>query len=30
MEIRLEHGPIPEEDARRLLDTWAAEHGVSR
>jgi poly(A) polymerase len=30
MEIRLERGPIDREEALRLLDEWAAEHGVER
>jgi hypothetical protein len=27
MELRLERGPIPENEAYDLLDEWAAERG---
>ena len=27
MELRMERGPIPEDEAYELLDAWAAEHG---
>ena len=30
MDIRLERGPIPEDEGYRLLDRWAAEHGLTR
>jgi poly(A) polymerase len=30
MELRLERGPIEEEEAYRLLDAWAAEQGLER
>jgi poly(A) polymerase len=30
MDVRLERGPISEEEASRLLDAWAAERGVTR
>ena len=30
MEIRMERGEIPEEEAYALLDTWAQERGISR
>jgi poly(A) polymerase len=28
MELRLERGPVPEDEAFRLLDAWAAERAV--
>jgi poly(A) polymerase len=28
MELRMERGLIPEDEAYRLLDTWAKEHGI--
>ncbi len=30
MQVRLDRGPIDEEEAYRLLDAWAAEQGVGR
>ena len=30
MDVRLERGPIGEEEAYRLLDRWAAEQGLTR
>lgn len=30
MQVRLDRGPLEEEEAYRLLDAWAAEHGVGR
>ncbi len=30
MQVRLDRGPIDEEEAYWLLDEWAAEHGVGR
>jgi len=28
MEVRLDRGPIPAEEATRLLDEWARERGI--
>jgi len=28
MEIRLERGPIPQEEALIILDAWAEAHGI--
>ncbi len=28
MQVRLDRGPIDEEEAYRILDAWAAEHGI--
>ncbi len=28
MQVRLDRGPVGEEEAYRLLDAWAAEHGI--
>lgn len=30
MQVRLDRGPVGEEEAYRLLDAWAAEHGIGR
>ena len=30
MEIRLERGPVPDEEARALLDEWARDQGLTR
>jgi poly(A) polymerase len=29
MEIRLERGPVPGEEAYALLDAWAKERGIT-
>ena len=28
MELRMERGPVPDEEAYELLDAWAAEQGL--
>lgn len=30
MQVRLDRGPVEEEEAYRLLDAWATEHGIGR
>jgi poly(A) polymerase len=29
MEVRMERGPVPEDEAYELLDAWAKEQGVT-
>jgi poly(A) polymerase len=29
MEVRMERGPVPEDEAYELLDAWAKERGVT-
>jgi hypothetical protein len=28
MELRMDRGPIPDDEAYKLLDQWAAERGI--